>query len=226
MSMKLTSIFNVGKKIRMLLFRRRFAAIGKHSYVNPNSQLVPENMYLDDYVVIQDNTNFISLNGKLYVKKYSVISSGCIIVPSPHILKVGVPFYVNAQYHIGDIDKDIVIEEDCWIGAGAILLPGVTIRRGSVVGAGAVVTKGTLPYSVVAGVPAKIIATKFNLQQVLQHEKKIYSESERLSEAKLKDLFLTEYEGVPYIGDAEFSEEDKAMLVAACREIDLKHIIE
>ena len=144
----------------MLLFRRHFAEIGKHTFVNPNSQLVPENMYLDDYVVIQDNTNFISLNGKLYVKKYSVISSGCIIVPSPHVLKVGVPFYLNAQYHIGDVNKDIVIEEDCWIGAGAILLPGVTIRRGTVVGAGAVVTKDTLPYSVVAGVPAKLIATK------------------------------------------------------------------
>ena len=210
----------------MLLFRRHFAEIGKHTFVNPNSQLVPENMYLDDYVVIQDNTNFISLNGKLYVKKYSVISSGCIIVPSPHVLKVGVPFYLNAQYHIGDVNKDIVIEEDCWIGAGAILLPGVTIRRGTVVGAGAVVTKDTLPYSVVAGVPAKLIATKFTLQQVLQHEKMLYCEDERFSESKLENLFSAEYEKVPSIGDEDISEEDKRMLKSSCRELGLDQIIQ
>ena len=224
--MKLSSILNIRNKVRMLLFRRHFAEIGKHTFVNPNSQLVPENMYLDDYVVIQDNTNFISLNGKLYVKKYSVISSGCIIVPSPHVLKVGVPFYLNAQYHIGDVNKDIVIEEDCWIGAGAILLPGVTIRRGTVVGAGAVVTKDTLPYSVVAGVPAKLIATKFTLQQVLQHEKMLYCEDERFSESKLENLFSAEYEKVPSIGDEDISEEDKRMLKSSCRELGLDQIIQ
>lgn len=51
----------------------------------------------------------------------------------------------------------VVIEDDCDIGIGAIILPGVRIGRGVQVGAGAVVTRDVEPYSVVAGVPAKVL---------------------------------------------------------------------
>lgn len=53
-----------------------------------------------------------------------------------------------------------VVEDDVWIGSNAIILAGVTIGRGSVVGAGAVVTKSCAPYSVLAGVPARVIKTR------------------------------------------------------------------
>ena len=51
----------------------------------------------------------------------------------------------------------IRVDEDAWIGAGAILMPGVVIGRSAVVGAGAIVTRDVAPFSVVAGVPAKVI---------------------------------------------------------------------
>lgn len=51
----------------------------------------------------------------------------------------------------------VVIDNDCWIGAHAVVLPGVTIGEHCVVAAGAVVTKDVPPHSLVAGVPAKII---------------------------------------------------------------------
>ena len=51
----------------------------------------------------------------------------------------------------------VVIEDDIWIGANAVILPGVTIGHHSVVAAGAVVTKNVPPHSLVAGVPAKVI---------------------------------------------------------------------
>jgi galactoside O-acetyltransferase len=54
-------------------------------------------------------------------------------------------------------DAPIVIEDDVWIAAGAIVLPGVTIGRGSVVAAGAVVTADVPPLTVVGGVPARTI---------------------------------------------------------------------
>ena len=54
-------------------------------------------------------------------------------------------------------DAPIVIEDDVWLGAGAIVLPGVTIGRGAVVAAGAVVTRSVEPFTVVAGVPARKI---------------------------------------------------------------------
>jgi acetyltransferase-like isoleucine patch superfamily enzyme len=51
----------------------------------------------------------------------------------------------------------VIIEDDIWIGANAVILPGVTIGHHSVVAAGAVVTKDVPPHSLVAGVPAKIM---------------------------------------------------------------------
>lgn len=51
----------------------------------------------------------------------------------------------------------IVIESNVWIGAGATILPGVTIGENSVVAAGAVVTKDVPPNTIVGGVPAKFI---------------------------------------------------------------------
>jgi galactoside O-acetyltransferase len=54
----------------------------------------------------------------------------------------------------------IVIQDDVWIGANAVILPGVTLAIGTVVGAGAVVTKTTEPYTVVGGVPARQIGTR------------------------------------------------------------------
>ena len=58
------------------------------------------------------------------------------------------------------IPKAIVIEDDVWIGAGAVIMPGTTLRRGTVVGANAVVTRDTEEYSVVVGAPAKKIRTR------------------------------------------------------------------
>ena len=51
----------------------------------------------------------------------------------------------------------VVIEDDVWIGANAVVLPGVRVGTHSVIAAGAVVTKDVLPHSIVAGVPAKVI---------------------------------------------------------------------
>ncbi|HOZ23028.1 MAG TPA: DapH/DapD/GlmU-related protein, partial [bacterium] len=54
----------------------------------------------------------------------------------------------------------VVIEDDCWLGAGVMVLDGVTIGTGSVIGAAAVVTKDIPPYSVALGIPAKVVATR------------------------------------------------------------------
>ena len=56
--------------------------------------------------------------------------------------------------------KFVKIEDDCWIAANSIILAGVTIGKGSVIAAGSVVTKDVPAYSVVAGVPAKIIKSR------------------------------------------------------------------
>lgn len=59
------------------------------------------------------------------------------------------------------ISKDVHIKRGCWIGTKVTILSGVTIGEGSIIGAGAVVTKDIPPYSIAAGVPAKVIKKRF-----------------------------------------------------------------
>lgn len=65
----------------------------------------------------------------------------------------------NLMNQIEPIKGTIILEDDCWIGAGVIILPNIIVGKGSIVGAGSVVTKDVPPNSIVAGVPAKIIRT-------------------------------------------------------------------
>lgn len=65
------------------------------------------------------------------------------------------------------------VEDDVWIGYGAIVLSGVTIGRGSVIAAGAVVASDVERYSVVAGVPAKKVAQRFPIEDIQLHEERL-----------------------------------------------------
>ena len=73
-----------------------------------------------------------------------------------------------------DQDLPVVIEDDVWTGANVTILKGVTIGRGSVIAAGAVVTKSFPPYSIIGGVPAKLIKMRFTPEQIAEHERVLY----------------------------------------------------
>lgn len=64
----------------------------------------------------------------------------------------------------------IIVEDDVWIGHGAIILSGVTIGEGAIVAAGSVVNKDVPPYSIVGGNPAKVITMRFTDEQLLEHK--------------------------------------------------------
>ena len=66
----------------------------------------------------------------------------------------------NSMRFQSHVYGEIFIEDDVWIGSNAVVLSGVTLAIGSVVGAGAVVTKSTMPYSIVGGVPARKISER------------------------------------------------------------------
>jgi acetyltransferase-like isoleucine patch superfamily enzyme len=70
----------------------------------------------------------------------------------------------------GDKGK-IVIEDDVWIGHGAIILTPASVGRGSIVAAGSVVTRDVPRYAVVGGVPAKVLRMRFSEEQVVEHER-------------------------------------------------------
>lgn len=68
----------------------------------------------------------------------------------------------------GEYGKSINIEDDVWIGANVVILPGVTVGRGAIVAANAVVVHDVAPYSIVGGIPAKLIKFRFNKDKINQ----------------------------------------------------------
>jgi acetyltransferase-like isoleucine patch superfamily enzyme len=85
-------------------------------------------------------------------------------------------------------DLPVTIEDDVWIGANATILKGVTIHRGAIVGAGAVVTRDVPSYSLVAGVPARVVRYRWSRAEVTAHEQKLYPPENRLTGNELAGL--------------------------------------
>ena len=98
------------------------------------------------------NYNFVVLDGA----KVS-IGNNVFIAPNVGLHTAGHPLDSKQRNQGIEYAKPITIEDDVWIGAGVQVCPGVTIGRGAVIAAGAVVTKEIPPYTVAAGVPAKVI---------------------------------------------------------------------
>lgn len=160
----------------------------------------PQNVFLYEKTRINPGAKIITCTGKVIVKKYTGIAFGCTIVTGNHTPTVGFPQTVLGHSHMNDKERDIVIEEDVWIGANVTILSGAHISRGCVIGACSLVNKEIPPYAVVVGTPAKIIASKFTLEQILEHEQEIYTPTERFTREYLEDLFLNYYNGIRSIG--------------------------
>lgn len=182
--------------------------------------LNPAFIELAPYTKLHDNVRIISCKGKVYVKKFSAIAAGTCFIPGTHIPTVGLPQCLSGL-HINDQATNIIIHEDCWIGAECMFLQHAEIGRGAIVGARSVVTKTLPPYSVIAGSPAKIIAARFNIEQIMAHEQLLYPEHERLSRTYLEELFDTHYQGIRTLGISEIAPEDVEKLINARQKIGL-----
>ena len=71
--------------------------------------------------------------------------------------RVDLPIIRQVRAQVADEINPIIIEDDVWIGARVIILPGRRIGRGSIVGAGSVITKDVEPFSIVGGNPAQVV---------------------------------------------------------------------
>lgn len=153
----------------------------------PTSAL--RNVYLYDNTSVKD-FSFISAGGKFIMKRSSGASSGLLVITGNHGRVPGVMHHELSRVHCDtDVEKDVIVEEDVWIGARVTLLSGVIIGRGSTVAAGAVVTKDIPPYCIAGGVPAKFIRFYWPIETVLEHEEKCYPENERLSREQLESVY-------------------------------------
>lgn len=123
--------------------------------IDPTTTIFPpfhtnigRNIHLGKRVFINHACSFLDLGG-------IIIENDVMIGPRVNITSENHPVEVKSRKTL--VPGKVLIKENAWIGAGATILPGVTVGENSVVAAGAVVNKDVPPNTVVGGVPAKIL---------------------------------------------------------------------
>lgn len=173
--------------------RKSFGYLGKNvKLIPPLNIFNPNNIFMYENTKIEDSTISAAI-GKFIMKKYSAAAEGLSVHTGNHMMIVG-KFYRTItnedKNKSGQVfDKDVIVEEDCWIGCNVTLLAGAHIGRGSIVAAGAVVNKSTPPYAVIGGIPAKVIKFKWTVDDILKHEAILYPENERYTRKELEEIF-------------------------------------
>jgi acetyltransferase-like isoleucine patch superfamily enzyme len=115
------------------------------------------NFYYPFHVVLPSNLEVgsgVSIGTYVHMWCYGGIRIGDRVLIGSHAAITSVTHDYDQQA-LPPVNKPVIIEDDVWIGTHAIILPGVTLGKGSVIGANSVVTKDVEPYSIVIGSPAK-----------------------------------------------------------------------
>ena len=132
----------------------RNSSLGKYSYVSSNSKIM--NAKIGNFCSIGQNVSIGGFGD--HIRSFSTHPA----FYSKHVTK---NFYESKGFNHY---KKVEIGHDVWIGNNVLILDGLKIGNGAIIGAGAVVTKDVLPYSIIGGVPAKVLKMRFDEQTILK----------------------------------------------------------
>jgi len=129
------------------------------------------NSVIEEYAVINNGMGGVSIGNNTLIGLFNVvigpISIGNDVIIAQNVVLSGLNHgYENIELPIKDQPcnvSEIVIEDECWIGANAVITAGVRVGKHSIVAAGSIVTKDVPPYTIVGGNPAKVLK-KYNFQ--------------------------------------------------------------
>jgi acetyltransferase-like isoleucine patch superfamily enzyme len=139
--------------------RRRLASFGEGAWIHRRCSLqhFPENTSIGRNATIGDGSRLWgSADAKLVIEDEVLLGPNVLIVTSDH----GTGGAGEPVRYQPSRCADVRLGHGCWIGANAVILPGVTIGAGAIVAAGAIVNKDVAPNAIVAGVPAKQIGVR------------------------------------------------------------------
>ncbi len=171
------SQFRVDGIPRIIVDRRATLKIGNGVEFRRNVEIrvhgkamvvIGDNVRIDRGVrILATNSAIVEIKSGARIGLYSVLNGGDSITVGVKALLSGFVYLQTSMHGYksreslvqdqGYSHAPVVLEDDCWLGAHAVVLPGVTIRKGAVVGSNAVVTSSVESYMVVAGVPARVI---------------------------------------------------------------------
>lgn len=132
-----------------------------------------ENIIMGNDISINNNALFMCTRASVIIHDHVMFGPHVTVITGSHRTDI-IGRYMTSignDEKLPENDQDIVFEGDNWIGTGATILKGVRIGKGAIVAAGAIVTSDVPEYSVVGGIPAKVIKMRFNEEELKQHKK-------------------------------------------------------
>lgn len=150
---------------------RNLGGCGSNVTIGDGTEIEPaQNVTIGDDVFIGRDCWFTAPNAQISIGSHVMLAPQVALVTGDHRIDVVGSLMADVKEKTQDSDRPIRIEDDVWIGFRAIILKGVTVRRGAVVGAGSVVTRDVPPYAVVAGNPARVVRYRFDEDEIVRHE--------------------------------------------------------
>ena len=124
-------------------------SVGKNCHIDGPGSFSANHISLGNNVFIGSGGTFVSSIAHIRIGNDVMIGPNVMIVTGNHRFDVKGKTMIEVTEKRPEDDQDVVIEDDCWIGMNALILKGVNIGKGSVIGAGSIITKSIPPYSIV-----------------------------------------------------------------------------
>ena len=158
-------------KIVSFLYKKSMISCGKNVKLKPKSSIYYglENLTIGNDVRIPRYAHIFCTDARLTIGNKVIFGPSPTIVTGNHPIDVLGKFIFDSLVKFPENDKEVIIEDDVWVGANVTILMGVIIGRGSVVAAGAVVSKSCPPYSIIGGIPAKVLKYRFSIDEIIKH---------------------------------------------------------
>lgn len=155
--------------------KENFAECGENCYIELpfHANWGGHHVHFGDWVYANSNLTCVD-DGHIYVGSYTLMGPNVVLASAAH------PINPELRIKGMEFNRDIHIGRNCWIGAGVIVLPGVTIGDNTVIGGGSVVTRDIPANVVAAGNPCRV------LREITEHDREYYWKNEKIDWESLR----------------------------------------
>ena len=171
----LTTLSRLRRAIKGYATVGRFASHGTGFRFDPDGQYTYGSITVGNEVNLGTRPTILATRARVMIGDHVMFGPNVTIRGGNHRFDITGLYIdeVTDDMKRAEDDRGVVIEGDVWIGGDATILHGVTIGRGSIIGASAVVTRNVPPYSIVGGNPARVIRARFDPDEIAEHERKL-----------------------------------------------------
>jgi acetyltransferase-like isoleucine patch superfamily enzyme len=177
-------------RIRVALLRGAFRRHGRNFLFDPGGHYSYTNIEVGNDVTMSYGVILLAADSRILIGNKAMIGPYVMIIAGDHNTTTVGKFMYDEREKLPENDQDVIIEDDVWVGAGAIILKGVRLGRGCIVAAGAVVKQSVEPYTIVGGIPARRIRVRFgDVHTLIRHDEALYPPERRLGQAAIEQIF-------------------------------------